>query len=108
MVVNITGSAAGRIRSILNKDGREGAFFRIQVEGGGCQGFQYVMSIDDGVSIDDTVSEKDGVRVGIDAASIPFLQGARLDWISDLTGEYFKIDNPNATSSCGCGTSFSA
>jgi iron-sulfur cluster assembly accessory protein len=80
---------------------------RIAVEGGGCSGFQYDISLDDVPAADDLVLEKDGQTVLIDTVSLPFLSNAIIDFSQELIGARFVIENPNATSSCGCGTSFS-
>ncbi|MFS4438668.1 HesB/IscA family protein [Paracoccaceae bacterium GXU_MW_L88] len=80
---------------------------RVAVEGGGCSGFQYDISLTDAPEDGDTVFEKDGRKVLIDDVSMPFLTGAVIDFTEELIGARFIIDNPNATSSCGCGTSFS-
>jgi iron-sulfur cluster assembly accessory protein len=80
---------------------------RIAVTGGGCSGFQYNFAIDDARADDDLVVERDGATVLIDPMSLDFLKGAEIDFVDDLIGQSFKINNPNATSSCGCGTSFS-
>ena len=80
---------------------------RVTVSGGGCSGFQYGFSFEDAVNDDDRVFERDGVRVVVDAVSLDFLAGAELDYVEELIGAYFAVKNPNATSSCGCGTSFS-
>ena len=80
---------------------------RIAVEGGGCSGFQYEITMEEKVSENDTVFEKFGVKVVIDAISIEFLAGATIDFSEEIIGAKFVIQNPNATSSCGCGTSFS-
>lgn len=80
---------------------------RIAVEGGGCSGFQYEMKLDQDVTDDDLVLEKDGQKVLIDSISLPFLADAVIDFSQELIGARFVIENPNATSSCGCGTSFS-
>jgi len=80
---------------------------RIAVEGGGCSGFQYEMKLDEAVTDDDLVLEKDGQKVLIDSISLPFLTDAVIDFSQELIGARFVIENPNATSSCGCGTSFS-
>ena len=80
---------------------------RVAVEGGGCSGFQYEIVLDDTVGDDDLVLEKDGARVLIDPVSLPFLADAVIDYSQELIGARFVIENPNATSSCGCGTSFS-
>jgi len=79
---------------------------RVAVEGGGCSGFQYDIRLDDPAD-DDLILEKDGQKVLIDSVSLPFLQNATIDYTQELIGARFVIDNPNATSSCGCGTSFS-
>ena len=80
---------------------------RVAVTGGGCSGFQYNFAIDDARMDDDLVVERDGATVLIDPVSLDFLKGAEIDFVDDMIGQSFKINNPNATSSCGCGTSFS-
>ena len=80
---------------------------RVAVKGGGCSGFQYVFNIVAKVNKDDQVFEKEDCRVVIDKTSLQFLEGAEIDYCEELIGSSFKINNPNATSSCGCGTSFS-
>ena len=80
---------------------------RIAVEGGGCSGFQYDIRLEEKESDDDTVFNKDGAKVIIDSISLEFLAGATIDFSNEIIGAKFTIDNPNATSSCGCGTSFS-
>ena len=77
------------------------------VTGGGCSGFQYSFALDEAQLDEDLVVERDGAKVLIDPVSLDYLRGARIDFVDDLMGQAFKIDNPNATSSCGCGTSFS-
>ena len=80
---------------------------RVAVKGGGCSGFQYVINVVEKVNEDDQVFEKEDCRVVIDNTSLKFLEGAEIDYSEELIGSSFKINNPNATSSCGCGTSFS-
>jgi len=80
---------------------------RVAVEGGGCSGFQYEIKLEDKPADDDLVLEKDGQRVFVDSVSLPFLTNAVIDYTQELIGARFVIENPNATSSCGCGTSFS-
>ena len=80
---------------------------RVAVEGGGCSGFQYEIKLDEAPAADDLVLEKDGQRVLIDPVSLPFLADAEIDFADELIGARFVIRNPNATASCGCGTSFS-
>jgi iron-sulfur cluster assembly accessory protein len=102
----LTDRAARRIGRILGKE-PAGTVLRIAVAGGGCSGFQYNFDIDDTATNDDLVVERDGATVLIDAMSLDFLRGAEIDFVDDLIGQSFKINNPNATASCGCGTSFS-
>lgn len=104
--VALTEGAAKRILAILAKEA-PGAVFRVSVEGGGCSGFQYQFAIDSAPGADDALLERDGARVAIDPASLGFLAGSRIDFVDDLMGQSFRVENPNATSSCGCGTSFS-
>jgi iron-sulfur cluster assembly accessory protein len=99
-------SAARRIREIMQSE-EAGSMLRISVSGGGCSGFQYGFDVVRAPATDDLVIERDGARVAIDEVSLPFLRGSRLDFVDDLIGRSFRFDNPNATSSCGCGTSFS-
>ena len=101
----VTDRAFARLREICEATGEEKAL-RVAVEGGGCSGFQYDIKLDDPLS-DDLILEKDGARVLVDAVSLPFLQNAVIDYTEELIGARFVIQNPNATSSCGCGTSFS-
>ncbi len=86
--------------------GTQGQALRVAVEGGGCSGFQYEIKLDDPAK-DDLVLEKDGEKVIVDTVSLPFLENAVIDFTEELIGARFVINNPNATSSCGCGTSFS-
>ena len=89
------------------EEASESKILRIAVKGGGCSGFQYVFSIVDQINENDHVFEKNQCRVIIDKTSLQFLEGAKIDYSEELIGSSFKISNPNATSSCGCGTSFS-
>ena len=104
--VTISERAARRIGEILKKED-SGAMLRISVEGGGCSGFQYKFDIDRTKADDDLVIERDQAVVLVDPASVPFLSGSELDFVDDLMGASFRVNNPNATASCGCGTSFS-
>jgi iron-sulfur cluster assembly accessory protein len=101
----LTDRAAARIAEIAAAQG-EGAL-RVAVLAGGCSGFQYKFDLDRVAAPDDVVLERDGARVFIDPASLDLLAGAELDYTDALMGSYFAVRNPNATSSCGCGTSFS-
>ena len=102
----LTASAAKRIKSML-LDEPDGNFFRVAVLGGGCSGFQYDFSIDGTRQADDCVFVSHGVEVVIDEISLELVDTAELDYKQDLMGSYFAVNNPNATASCGCGTSFS-
>ncbi len=103
--VELTESAAGQIGEILKSE-PEGSFLRIGVEGGGCSGFSYTYSIARDLAPDDLVVRRGPAVVAIDAVSLDFLRGSKIDFIDNLMGRMFKIDNPRATASCGCGTSF--
>src|SRR5690242_10812128 len=102
----MTNRAASRIAAIVAAEGRPAAL-RVSVLAGGCSGFQYRFELDDATQPDDLVIERDGARVLVDPASLDLLAGAELDYADELMGSYFAIRNPNATSACGCGTSFS-
>jgi iron-sulfur cluster assembly accessory protein len=104
--VTVSARAAKRIAEIIAAEGKP-AMLRLAVTGGGCSGFQYNFALDDAVASDDLVVEEGGVTVLIDSTSLEFLKGAEIDFVDDLIGASFKVNNPNATSSCGCGTSFS-
>lgn len=102
----VTERAAARIAAILKAE-PAGSMLRVAVEGGGCSGFQYRFAIEAGRGPDDIAIEKDGITVLVDSVSAPMLSGSELDFVTELIGQSFQIRNPNATSSCGCGTSFS-
>jgi iron-sulfur cluster assembly accessory protein len=104
--VTVSARAARRIAEILKAEPAP-SMLRVAVTGGGCSGFQYNFALDDARLDDDIVVERDGATVLIDPVSLEFLKGAEIDFADDLIGAAFKINNPNATSSCGCGTSFS-
>ncbi len=101
----VTERAARRIQAIAAKE-PPGSRLRVSVSGGGCSGFQYEFGFDTTVQPDDLVIERDGVEVLVDAVSLPFVEGSTLDFVDDLMGQSFRVANPNATASCGCGTSF--
>ncbi|MEN5084063.1 iron-sulfur cluster assembly accessory protein [Bosea sp. TWI1241] len=103
--ISLTGKAASRILAVMAKE-PPGSMLRVSVTGGGCSGFQYVFDIDSERGADDIVVERDGARVLIDETSVELLGGSTIDFVDDLVGQSFRITNPNATSSCGCGTSF--
>jgi iron-sulfur cluster assembly accessory protein len=103
--VTVSARAAKRIAEILKSEPQP-VMLRVAVTGGGCSGFQYNFALDDSRLDEDLVIERDGATVLIDPVSLDFLKGAEIDFVDDLIGASFKINNPNATSSCGCGTSF--
>ena len=105
----VTDAAAQRIADIIAQQNLTADhFFRLTVEGGGCSGFQYKMEMDNTLADDDLIFENNEIRAVIDAISAPFLDNSTLDYQSSLGGSMMKVINPNATSSCGCGVSFSA
>ncbi|TVR84184.1 MAG: iron-sulfur cluster insertion protein ErpA [Rhodospirillales bacterium] len=105
--VAISESAVRRIAALRADEGDADLMLRVSVSGGGCSGFQYGFSLDDQRNEDDHLFERDGVVVVIDDVSLGLLAGAEIDFIEDLMGSYFAVRNPNAASTCGCGTSFS-
>ena len=105
--VLVTESAARRIAFLMEQEDTPNVKLRIAVSGGGCSGFQYGFSFDDTVNADDRVFIRDAATVVIDETSLELLGGAEIDFVEDLVGAAFQIRNPNASSSCGCGNSFS-
>lgn len=104
--VSVSERAAKRIAAILSKE-PDGSMLRVAVEGGGCSGFQYTFDIVADKNDDDLVLDADGYGVLVDAVSVDFMAGSVIDFSDELIGAAFKIENPKATASCGCGTSFS-
>lgn len=105
--LRITPAALAKVKNLVAEEGNLELKLRVFVTGGGCSGFQYGFSFDDNVAEDDTVIEKDGVKVLVDALSIQYLQGSEVDYEEGLQGSKFSINNPNAKTTCGCGASFS-
>ena len=105
-VLTLTPAAAKRVGWIAQRQGKP-AILRLSVEGGGCSGFQYRFDLTDGPDNDDIVSETDGVRLVVDPISLDLVAGSTVDFVESLGGAAFKVDNPNAASGCGCGSSFS-
>ncbi|HUT50959.1 MAG TPA: iron-sulfur cluster insertion protein ErpA [Alphaproteobacteria bacterium] len=103
----VTEGAARRVAALRAAEGNDALMLRITVSGGGCAGFQYGFDFDTEQATDDHIFERDGIKVVIDETSLDLLAGGVVDYKEDLLGSYFVIENPNATSSCGCGTSFS-
>jgi iron-sulfur cluster insertion protein len=106
--INFTDSAAQKVAQLIEEEGNPDLKLRVFVQGGGCSGFQYGFSFDEIVNDDDTTMEKNGVTLLIDSMSYQYLVGAEIDYKDDLEGAQFVIKNPNAQSTCGCGSSFSA
>ena len=104
--ITVTERAARRIGEILGREA-PGTMLRVSVEGGGCSGFQYKFDMEKAQAPDDFVIRRDGATVLIDQVSVGYLAGSEIDFVDDLIGASFKINNPQATASCGCGTSFS-
>jgi iron-sulfur cluster insertion protein len=104
--IAITDRAAKRIAELAKMEGKAGLMLRVQVSGGGCSGFQYGFSLDEKKNDDDRLFAHNGVQVVVDEVSLDLVKGAELDFVEELVGSYFRMKNPNATSTCGCGTSF--
>jgi iron-sulfur cluster insertion protein len=102
-----TDSAAAKVKQLIEEEGNNDLKLRVFVQGGGCSGFQYGFTFDEATNEDDTIMEKNGVQLLIDAMSYQYLIGAEIDYKDDLEGAQFVIKNPNAQSTCGCGSSFS-
>ena len=102
---DVSKSALKRIVEVSKKNKKK--FFRISIDGGGCQGFSYKFDFDDKISENDKVLDYSEVKILIDSTSLSFINDAKLDFVEDMIGSYFKISNPKATSTCGCGISFS-
>ncbi len=103
--LSISASAARRLQAILA--GEAGAALRISVKGGGCSGFQYAFDVETSRAEDDLVVTRDGASVVVDPVSLEMMRGSEIDFVDDLMGQAFKVKNPNAVASCGCGVSFS-
>jgi iron-sulfur cluster insertion protein len=109
-MINVTPAAATKISELLTEENKVDAGLRVFVQGGGCSGFQYGLMIDEGEgdATTDSVYESNGVKLLVDPVSLSYLKGAEVDFVETITGGGFTIKNPNATSTCGCGSSFSA
>ena len=103
-----TDSAAAKVADLIAEEGNPGLKLRVFVQGGGCSGFQYGFTFDEDVNEDDTEFTKNGVTLLVDSMSFQYLVGAEIDYKEDINGSQFVIKNPNATTTCGCGSSFSA
>ncbi len=105
--ISISDNAARRIAELVAAEAKEHMRLRVSVSGGGCSGFQYGFSLDDQKQDDDIELQRDGISVVVDETSLEFLKGSELDFVEDMIGSYFAMKNPNASSTCGCGSSFS-
>ncbi len=105
-ILNVTASAVSKVRELIEDEGNEDLKFRVYVTGGGCSGFQYGFTFDEATSDEDEIVTVDGIAVVVDSLSYPFLTGATVDYEQGLAGSRFVVSNPNASSTCGCGASF--
>ncbi len=105
--VTISAAAAKRLNEIFDAEGRPDLMLRVTVSGGGCSGFQYGFDFAEGENSDDSIFERDGIKVVIDDTSLDYLAGSEIDFVTEMVGSAFQVNNPNATSGCGCGASFS-
>lgn len=105
--LTFTSAAAAKVASLIQEEGNPALMLRIYIQGGGCSGFQYGFTFDEKVGEGDTEVVTDGVTLLIDPMSMQYLQGAEVDYVENLQGSQFVIRNPNATTTCGCGSSFS-
>lgn len=107
-MINVSETAASKINELLAEENKAGSGLRVFVQGGGCSGFQYGLMIEEsGQGAGDQVYESNGVKLFVDPISVRYLNGAEVDFVDTVTGGGFTIKNPNATSTCGCGSSFS-
>ena len=104
--VTLTTAAANAVQDLLAKRELEGYGLRVFIKGGGCSGYQYGMALDNNFRDEDLITECDGIKVIVDEVSINYMRGATIDFVDDLMGSGFKVENPNAVASCGCGSSF--
>lgn len=105
-MISLTEMAAGKVKELLEEEGRNDIALRVAVQPGGCSGLRYAMYLDDEVSEKDITAEQFGVRVVVDKMSVPYISEAKIDFIDSLEASGFTIDNPMAQSSCACGNSF--
>jgi iron-sulfur cluster assembly protein len=105
-MVTLTDTAVSKVKELIEAQGREGHGLRVYVAGGGCSGLRYGMALDEAAAEDDEVYEFDGLQVFVDPASLPHLEGANVDYVDTMMGAGFKVENPQAVSTCGCGHSF--
>ncbi len=106
-IMSFTDDAANRVQSLIFEEGNDNLKLRVFVTGGGCSGFQYGFAFEEGVNEDDTVIENKGARLLVDPLSYQYLAGSKIDYVEGLEGSRFVVENPMATTTCGCGSSFS-
>lgn len=106
--VTLSTTAAEAVREILTKKNLPGYALRLYISGGGCSGYQYGLALDSNIRAEDRVIESGGIKLIVDEVSINYLQGATVDYVEDMTGSGFKINNPNAITTCNCGQSFNS
>jgi len=105
--ISLTDAAAKKVKILIEEEGNPALCLRVYITGGGCSGFSYGFSFDEQIKEGDTISEKEGVKLLVDSLSIQYLMGAQVDYSQGLQGSRFTVANPNATTTCGCGSSFS-
>jgi len=105
--VGFSDAAADKVKALIKEEKNPSLKLRVSVDGGGCSGFQYAFAFDENVGDDDTVIENNGATMLVDVTSMQYLNGAEVDYLEGLEGARFVVNNPNATSTCGCGSSFS-
>jgi len=106
--LNISDAALARVRELIAEEGKPALKLRVFIEGGGCSGFQYGFSFDEQRADDDFVLDRGGIELLVDPLSMQYLEGAEVDYVEELSGAQFVIHNPNAKTTCGCGSSFTA
>jgi iron-sulfur cluster insertion protein len=107
VIMSFTDNAANKVHNLISEEGNDNLKLRVFVTGGGCSGFQYGFSFDEEIAEDDTVIENKGASLLVDPLSFQYLVGAKIDYVEGLEGSRFIVDNPMATTTCGCGASFS-
>ncbi len=105
-LINVTEAAASKIKDLLAEESKAESGLRVFVQGGGCSGFQYGLMIEENGGVGDQTFESNGIKLYVDPVSLSYLKGAEVDFVDTITGGGFTIKNPNATSTCGCGSSF--
>lgn len=106
--IRVTDAALARVRELIHEEGNPALKLRVFIEGGGCSGFQYGFGFEDAAGDDDFVLERAGVQLLVDPLSMQYLEGAEIDFVEQLSGAQFVVHNPNAKTTCGCGSSFTA